>query len=135
MSFLLILVCLFLVFSISSNKINSISSGIFLSSKSRHLQMFCQIKLFWSTLQLYRTIFFLAQLSMAASNHLINKCDQKIRQVKNQIIERQIGRKIKAPRLVKFLSCFFRWLECVILGELQVLNALQHRFKPFSGTT
>ena len=70
---------------------------------------------------------------MAASNHLINKCDQKNRQVKNQTIEHQIRRKIKATRLVKFLSCFFKYLECAVLGELQVLNALQHRFKVFSG--
>ena len=88
-----------------------------------------------STLQLYKTSIFLAQLWMAASNHLINKCNQKIRQVKNQIIKHQIWRKIKATRLVKFLSCFFKWLECVVLGELQVPNALQHRFKIFSGTT
>ena len=88
-----------------------------------------------STLQLYRTIIFLAQLWMAASTHLINKCYQKIRQVKNQIIKHQIRRKIKATRLLKFLFCFFKWLERVLLGELQVPNALQHRFKIFSGTT
>ena len=35
-----------------------------------------------STLQLYRVTIFLPQLWMAASNHLINKYDQKIRQVK-----------------------------------------------------
>ena len=40
-----------------------------------------------------KQLFFLAQLWMAASNHLVNKCDQKIRQVKNQIIKRQIGDK------------------------------------------
>ena len=55
---------------------------------------------------------------MAASNHLINKCDQKIRQVKNQIVKRQIWKKIKATRFVKFLSCFFKWFEFVALGEL-----------------
>ena len=49
---------------------------------------------------------------MAASNHFINKCDQ-IRQIKNEIIKHQIRRKIKATRLAKFLSCFFKWLECV----------------------
>ena len=51
---------------------------------------------------------FFAQLWMAASNYLINQCDQKNRQVKNQIIKHQIRRKIKATRLVKFLSCFFK---------------------------
>ena len=41
-------------------------------------------------LQLYRTTTFLAQLWMAASDHLVNKCDQKIRHVKNQIITHHI---------------------------------------------
>ena len=131
------------------NKLKSISCGIFLSFKSRHLELLCKIiiQLFStgiflglfmvkkSILQLYKTTIFLAQLRMAASNHLIIKCNQKIRQVKNQVIKHQIRRKIKAIRLVKFLSYFFKWLECVVLGELQVPNALQHRFKIFSGTT
>ena len=30
---------------------------------------------------------------MAASNHLINKCDQKIKQVKNEMIKPQIPKK------------------------------------------
>ena len=47
---------------------------------------------------------------MAASHHLINKCDQKIRQLKNQIIKHQIRRKINATILVKFLPSFFKWL-------------------------
>ena len=87
-----------------------------------------------STFQLYRTTIFLAQLWMAVSNHLINKCDQKIRLVKGQLIKHQIRRKIKATWLEKFLFCFFKWLECVVLGELQFPKALQHRFKIFSGT-
>ena len=43
-----------------------------------------------SFLQLCRTTTFLVQLWMATSDHLFNKCDQKIRQVKNQIITHQI---------------------------------------------
>ena len=39
-----------------------------------------------SILQLYRRTFFLVQLWMAASNYLFDKCDQKTRQVNNQII-------------------------------------------------
>ena len=54
---------------------------------------------------------------------------------KHLIIKHQIRTKTKATKLVKFLSCFFKWLDCVVLGELQVSNALQHRFKIFSGTT
>ena len=83
------------------NKLNSISRGICLAFKSRQLELFCKliIQLFSgvmvkrSTLQLYRTIIFLAQLLMAASNHLIDKRNQNIRQVKNQIIKRQIPKK------------------------------------------
>ena len=89
-----------------------------------------------SILQLYRTTIFLAQQWMAASNHLINKFDQKLRQVKNQMIKHQIQRKNKSnksinkfdqkirqvknqmmkhqirrknksTRLVKFLSCLY----------------------------
>ena len=72
---------------------------------------------------------------MAASNHLINKCDQKIQQVKNQITKHRVRRKIKTTRLTKFLSYLFEWLECVVLAELQVPNALLHRFKIFTRTT
>ena len=36
-------VFIFFVFCISSNKMNSISCGIFLSFKSRHLELFCKI--------------------------------------------------------------------------------------------
>ena len=77
-----------------------------------------------SNLQLYRTIIILAQLGMVASNNLLNKCDQKI-----------AGRKIKETRPTKFLSCFFEWLECVVLGELKVPKKLQHLFKIFMDTT
>ena len=54
---------------------------------------------------------------------------------KHLIIKHQIRTKTKATKLVKFLSCFFKWLDCVVLGKLQFSNALQHRFKIFSGTT
>ena len=50
---------------------------------------------------------------LATTNHLINRCDYKIRLMKNQIIKHQIRKKIKTTRLVKFLSCFLKWLECV----------------------
>ena len=89
------------VFCISSNncnKLNSISRGICVSFKSSYLELFCKIIIYYlailqrnfsrvmvksSTVQLYRTIIFLVQLWMVPSNHLINKCNQKIRQVKN----------------------------------------------------
>ena len=139
-SFLSILVCSSFLFCISSNKLDSISCDICISFKSRHLETLLlkrqyhsailhryvsRVMVKRSNLQLYRTTILLAQLWMAASNHLINKCNQKIRQVKNQIIKHQIRRKIKATRLAKFLSCFFKLLESV----------LQHHFKIFSGTT
>ena len=66
--------------------------------------------------------------------YLINACDQKIRLVKNQIITHHTlysGVKFKETRLVKLLPCFFKWLQGVVLRELQVLNALQYRFKVF----
>ena len=126
------------------NKLNSILYGICLSFRNRDLKLFRKtiVQLFLlryfsrimakrSTLQFYRTIF-LAQLWMAVSNHLFNKCDEKVIQAKNQIMKHQVRRKIKASGLVKVLSCFFKWLDCVILRELQVSNALQHRFKIFS---
>ena len=50
---------------------------------------------------------------MAASDHLFNKYDQKIRQVKSQIITHQVPEeKIKATRLLKLLPCFLKWLAC-----------------------
>ena len=45
------------------------------------------------------------------------------------------GRKFKATRLLKLLPYFFKWLQCVVLGELRAPNALQYRFKIFSGAT
>ena len=111
---------------------NSTSCGICLSFESRY---FSRVMVKRFTLQLYRTTFLFAQLWMAASNHLINKCDQKIRQVENQLIKHQIRRKTKATRLEMFLSSFFKWLESVLLGELQIPIALQYRFKIFSGST
>ena len=44
-----------------------------------------------SILQLCRTTIFLTQLWMGASYYLFSKCDQKCRQVNNQIITHQIG--------------------------------------------
>ena len=100
--------CIYLfVFFILSNKLNSISCGICLSFKRRHLELFWKIIIQLSSTGIFlglwsrcppfnftEQVFFLPQLWMAASNHLINKCDQKIRQMKNQIIiERQIGKK------------------------------------------
>ena len=100
-----------------------------------------------STSQLYRTTIFLAQFCIAAFNHLINKCDQKIEQVKNQIIKHQIRKKNRSNEAYE-VSVFFgvecevecevsgvEWLECVVLGKFQVPSALQHRFKIFSGIT
>ena len=77
----------FFVFCISSNKLNRISCGIFLSFRSKHSELFCKIIIqlsssgiflgLWSKgppcMQLYRSIF-LAQLWMTASNHLIKAC-------------------------------------------------------------
>ena len=60
---------------------------------------------------------------------------KKIRQVNNQIITSNSRGKSKATRLVKLLPCILKWLERVVLGELQVPSALQYRFKIFSGTT
>ena len=53
---------------------------------------FCMVMLKRSTLQLYRITIFLAELWVAVSKHLINKCDQITRQVKNQI-KHQIRKK------------------------------------------
>ena len=62
-----------------------------------------------SILQLYKTTIFLEQLQMVASNNLFNKCDQEIRQLKNQIITHQIPEK----KLYQLYACemtalFFR---------------------------
>ena len=98
---------IFFVLCISSNKLNSISRGTCLSFRRSHLQLFCKIVIQLSSigiflglcmvkrsaLQLYRTTIFLAQLWVTASNHLINKYGQKLRQVKNQIINRQTRKK------------------------------------------
>ena len=114
-------VFIFFVFCISSsngNKLNSISCGICLSFKSRHLELFCKINI-----QLFSIGIFLGydqevHLATLQNNYFscisVNgcfqsfTCDQNIRQVKNQIIKHQIQRKIKATRLMKFLSSFFK---------------------------
>ena len=75
-------------------------------------------------LQLYRTNIFLAQRQMTAYDHLSNDAIKKLSRWK-----------IKATRLAKWLTGFFKRLEGVALGELQASNALQYRFKIFSGTT
>ena len=70
--------------------------------------------------------------------YLINACDQKIRLVKNQIVTHHIlysEVKFKETRLVKLLPCFFKWLQGVVLRELQVPNALHYRFNVFSVAT
>ena len=47
---------------------------------------------------------------------LFNKCDQKIRHVKNQIVTHQIPeQKIKATGLVKLLSCFLNGCSVLYL--------------------
>ena len=97
----------------------SSSTGIFLWSESPSCN-------FTEELQLYRTT--------AASRQLINECDQEIRQVKNQITSNSRA-KNKVTKPVKQLSRFFKWLQWVVLGELQVPNALQYRFKIFSSAT
>ena len=45
---------------------------------------------------------------MTASNHLFNKCDQKVRQMKKQITTRNSRGKIKANGSVKLLPCYFK---------------------------
>ena len=73
---------------------------------------------------------------MAASDHLFNiSAIKKIRQVKNEIITSNSGRKIKATSLVKLLHCFAKWMLCVALGKLQIPNSLQYRFKTFKSRT
>ena len=57
----------------------------FIENEIRLHRYFSRAMVKMSILQLYKTTIFLAQLWMAASNHLFNKCDQKIRQVKNQV--------------------------------------------------
>ena len=77
---------------ISTNKLNSISCGICLSFKSRHLELFCKIIIQLSSTDIFlglwsrgppcnftEQLFFLRSREWLASNHLINKCDQKIR--------------------------------------------------------
>ena len=78
-----------------------------------------------STLQLYRTTIFLAQLCMAASNHLINNCDQKIRQVKNEIIKHKILKQLGL------------WSFCLVSskGWSVLNNSWRDRFIHFSKTT
>ena len=73
----------------------------------------------------------LLQLLAASDSYLINY--QKIRHVKNQIIiiTFYCGGKFKATRLVNLLPCFFKLLQSVILGKLQVPNALQYRFRRY----
>ena len=53
---------------------------------------------------------FLAQLRMAASNNLFNKCDQKTRQVKNPVITHRIP-----DEKLKQLACETAALFCQIV--------------------
>ena len=73
-----------------------------------------------SIFRLYETTIFLAQLRMNASDHLFNKCDQEIRQVK---IQAQILEE-KLKQLCLWLHCFFEWLLRVVPADLQVPNEL-----------
>ena len=95
---------IFIVFCISSNKLSSISCGICLSFKNRHLELFCIIIIQLSSTGIFLGLrsrdppsYFTEQLfflhSCNAFNHSINKYDQEIRQVKNQIIKHQIRKK------------------------------------------
>ena len=69
---------------------------------------------------------------MAASEHLFDISAIK-KKKKNHISNS--GGKIKATSLPKLLPCFVKKLQHVVLGELQVPNALQYRFKMLSGRT
>ena len=73
------------------NKLNSISCGIYLSFRSRHLELFCKIIIqvfftgiflgLWSrgpSCNFTEQLFFLAQLWMAASNHLNKSAIKKL---------------------------------------------------------
>ena len=106
------LVFIFFLFCLLFNKLNSISCGICLSFKIRHLELLCKI-----IIQLSSSGFFLGLWSRGppcnfieqrlflrscewllhsfngCCNHLINKCDKKTRQVKNEIIKHQIQKK------------------------------------------
>ena len=92
-----------------------------------------------SILQLYRSTIFLAHLWMAASHYLFNKCNQKIRQVKNQIITHQTASEKAGLKQLDFgKSCLILTNCCsmhVVLGELQVPNAFQDRFEVSSFVT
>ena len=96
-SFLSILVCSsFLCFVF--RQLSSISCGICLSFKSRHLELSCKI-----FIQLSSTVIFVELWSRGPPYyfaeqlfffwHVINKCNQIIRQVTNQIIKHHIRKK------------------------------------------
>ena len=105
-SLLSILVCSSLLcFVFRLTKQNSISCCICLSLKTRHLELFYKIiiQLFsigiflglWSRgppCNFTEQLFFLHSCAWLLSN-ILDKCDQKIRQVKNQIIKHQIWKK------------------------------------------
>ena len=56
----------------------------------------------------------------------------EIRHVKNENNNTSnSGEKIKVTRLMKWLPCFFKWLQRVLLGELQISKALRYRFENF----
>ena len=149
-SFLSIPVCSYFwfCFFVSSNKPNSISCGICLSFKSKHLQLFYKI-----IIQLSSTGIFLGLWSKVPPCNFteqlffLHSCEWLLPITKIISAIKKLGRwkikkwniksrtKIKVTRLLKFLSRFFRWLECVLLGKLQVPNPLQYRFKTFSGET
>ena len=79
------------IFTIFLKKFELIFSKVYKYIKNEILHSYySRVMVKRSILQLYRTASFLAQLLMTASDHLFNKCDQKIRQVKNKIITHQI---------------------------------------------
>ena len=92
-SFLSILVCSSL-FCFEFHQTNWTVSRVTFLYHSKAVIWSCSAILhrYFSRVMVKRTIF-LAQLCMVASSHLINKCDQKVRQVKNQIIKHQIRKK------------------------------------------
>ena len=106
----------------------------FIENEIRFHRCFSRALLKSSILQLYRTTIFLAQLLMVASDHLLSKCNQKIRQVKNRMTTHHIAEE-KLKKLGFWNWCLIFSNGCIdVIGELQLPNALQYCFKIFSGS-
>ena len=86
-----------------------------------------------SRLQPYRTTIFLHSCGWLLPSIYLISARSKKKKKKNHISNS--GGKIKATSLPKLLPCFVKKLQHVVLGELQVPNALQYRFKMLSGRT